>query len=325
MKFLIIFALISLSVGQHMRDMAKQIYVGSALAAKHLSEDSQYKTTAQQEFNCLTPEYEMKWAQIEKTRNQPNYAASDQLVKFATDNNMKVRGHTLVWHEEVPTWVTPLNKTELDAAIKKHITEEMTHFKGKIYAWDVVNEVFNENGTFRDTIFYKAFNTSFIADAFRTARTVDPNAKLYINDYNTEGKNNKSDALYALVKDLKAQNVSIDGVGFQAHFALNGVPTDLASNLQRFVDLGVDVAITELDIRMELPDTTNKTNEQAQEYASVYKTCESISRCVGVTVWGFSDKYSWVPGSFSGWGDALLWDKDFKAKPAVTAVEAILK
>ena len=200
----------------------------------------------------------------------------------------------------------------------------MTHFKGKIYAWDVVNEVFEENGQLRNSLWSRNFGEGFIAEAFRTARSADPSAKLYINDYNVEGMNAKSDGLYNLVKKLKGQGVPIDGVGFQAHFMTSGVPGNLQANLQRFADLGVDVAITELDIRMQMPPTQAKREQQAKDYAHVFSVCEAVQRCVGVTVWGFTDKYSWVPSVFGGQGDACLWDTQYIAKPAVSAVENAL-
>jgi len=324
MKFLIIFALISLSFAQHLRDAAKSIYIGTAIAQGHLS-DTQYKTIAAQEFNVLTPENEMKWDTVEGTKGSVNYAPADAIVAFAVNNSMKVRGHTLIWHSQLPNWVANLDKATLETTYKKHITDEMTHFKGKIYAWDVVNEVFNEDGTLRQSPYSKAFNNTFISEAFKTARAADPAAKLYINDYNTENKGAKSDGLYNLVKTMKTAGVPIDGVGFQSHFIMGSIPSDFASNMQRFADLDLDVAITELDIRMTLPDSTANAQKQATDYANVIKACEAVSRCVGVTIWGFTDKYSWVPDQFKGQGDALIYDSSYKAKAAVQAIQAVLK
>jgi endo-1,4-beta-xylanase len=209
--------------------------------------------------------------------------------------------------------------------MKKHITDEVTHYKGKIYAWDVVNEPFNEDGTFRDSIWHKNFGSDYIAEALKLAHAADPNAKLYINDYNVEGKNSKSDALYKLVKELKSKDVPIHGVGLQAHFILGQIPHDLATNMERFAALGLDVAITELDIRIQLPSTAEKLAQQAKEYASVFKACLSVPKCVGITIWGFTDKHSWIPSVFQGYGDALPWDANYKPKPAVAAIEEALK
>jgi endo-1,4-beta-xylanase len=209
--------------------------------------------------------------------------------------------------------------------MKKHITDEVTHYKGKIYAWDVVNEAIGDDGNMRDTIWHKNFGDNFIAEAFKLAHAADPNAKLYYNEYGVEGKNHKSDVMYKLVQDLKNQSVPIHGVGFQSHFALGQVPHDLQQNMERFAALGLDVAITELDIRMELPSTPQKLAQQAQDYASIVKACHAVSRCVGVTFWGLSDKDSWIPKFFHGSGDALPWDVNYHPKPAVAAIEAALK
>jgi endo-1,4-beta-xylanase len=302
----------------NLKSVSGKIYIGGAIAANLLSE-SAYKTLVSQQYNCLTPENEMKWDSTERSKGQFSYSGGDTLVAFAEQNGMKVRGHTLVWHAQLPGFVSGLSKTDLETEMKNHITNEVTHYKGKIYAWDVVNEIFNEDGSLRDSIWHKNFGTSFVAEAFKTAHAADPNAKLYINDYRIEGKNKKSDGVYALVKELQSQGVPIHGVGFQAHFAVGELPHDLASNLERFSALGLDVAITELDIAMQLPSTAQKLAQQATDYATVFKACRSVSRCVGVTIWGITDKHSWLTG------DALPWDANYAAKPAVAAIEAALK
>jgi endo-1,4-beta-xylanase len=147
----------------------------------------------------------------------------------------------------------------------------MYQFIGKIYAWDVVNEVIDEvSGKLRDSIFSRTFNYSFIEEAFRTAHAADPNAKLYINEYNLEAVDTKSDALYALVKELKGKGVPVHGVGLQGHFRENEIPSTFQDNLKRFSDLGVDVAITELGIRYKLPGSADKIAKQAQDYSHAF-------------------------------------------------------
>lgn len=167
-------------------------------------------------------------------------------------------------------------------------------------------------------------NTSFIGQAFRQHRAADPSAKLFINDYNIEGFNAKSNSLFNLVQSLLAQGVPIDGVGFQGHFIVGQVPTDFAANMQRFANLGLDVAITELDVRMNMPPTAANLQQQATDYMSAFRACLSVARCTGVTVWGVTDAYSWVPNAFPGQGAALLFDENYNAKPAYFAVESIL-
>lgn len=193
-----------------------------------------------------------------------------------------------------------------------------------MYDWDVVNEVIEEDGSMRNTIFSRAFGYDFVNVAFHVAHRVDPQAKLYINDFNIEGINAKSNALYNLVQRLLSEGVPIHGVGFQGHFIVGQVPSDMVANIQRFVNLNLDVAITELDIRMNLPPTVANLEQQARDYEQVFNACLAVSRCVGITVWGVTDKYSWVPDTFPGQGAALLFDDDFNKKPAYYAVERVL-
>ncbi|WP_377271430.1 endo-1,4-beta-xylanase [Peterkaempfera sp. SMS 1(5)a] len=316
------------AAGTPLRDLAaaKGIYMGVALANGTLSSDATYKSIAATQFNTVTPENEMKWDTIESSKGSFNYSGGDAIVSFAQANSDKVRGHNLVWHSQLPGWVTSLPTNQVQAAMENHITNEVTHYKGKIYAWDVVNEPFDDSGNYRTDVFYNAMGggVAYIADALKTARAADPAAKLYVNDYNIEGTGSKSDAMYNLVKSLKAQGAPIDGVGFESHFIVGQVPSSLKANMQRFADLGVDVAITELDVRMPTPATTANLNQQATDYANVVNTCLAITRCVGVTAWDLDDGHSWVPSTFSGQGAATLYDASYNPKPAYTAVQNAL-
>ncbi|HLL64966.1 MAG TPA: endo-1,4-beta-xylanase [Micromonosporaceae bacterium] len=303
---------------------ARGIHIGAALAADPLRNDATYRTIAATEFNAMTPENSLKWASVEPNRGQFTWANADAQVAFGNANGQKVRGHTLVWHSQYPGWVNNYSGTELRTIVQDHVTTTARRYAGKIYAWDVVNEPFEENGTRRQSIFQTRLGESYIADAFRWARAADPAAKLYLNDYNVEGINAKSDAMYNLVRTLRQQGVPIDGVGLQAHFILGQLPSTLQQNIARFAALGVDVAITELDIRMPLPTTTAKLAQQATDYTTVVKACLAVSRCVGITVWGFTDRHSWVPAFFPGQGAALPWDANYNPKPAYTAIATAL-
>lgn len=198
----------------------------------------------------------------------------------------------------------------------------MTLYRGRMYSWDVVNEAFESNGTIRtDSIFYKTFGEWYITYFFTLARMVDHKTKLYINDYNIESNNGKSNDVYNLVKKLRAQGVPIDGVGFQSHFNVGNVPKEFKQVLQRFIDMGVEVAITELDVSIPNPPATKEQLEQqARDYAFVYKTCQELKKCVGVTVWDWCDRYSYAKLK-----EADLWDVNLKPKPAVKAVKDVLK
>ncbi|MEU9447372.1 endo-1,4-beta-xylanase [Streptomyces sp. NPDC048277] len=218
------------------------------------------------------------------------------------------------------TWTS----AQLGSLLQNHISTEVGRYKGEIAAWDVVNEPFNEDGTYRSTLWYNGLGADYIANALTWAHAADPAAKLYINDYNVEGVNAKSTALYNLVKSLKAAGVPIDGVGLQAHLILGQVPATLQQNIQRFADLGVDVAITELDVRMALPADSTELAQQKADFKSVVAACVAVTRCVNVTVWGFTDSDSWVDSTFPGYGAATPYDANYAPKPAYYGISEAL-
>lgn len=293
-------------------------YFGAAVDPAHFGEAA-YITTLNTQFSAVTPENAMKWDATEPSPGSFRFAAADQVVASAQANGQLVRGHTLVWHSQLPSWVSQLPVGQVQPAMENHITTVAGHFRGQIYAWDVVNEPLNDDGTLRSDAFLTAMGPGYIADALRTARAADPNAKLYLNDYNIEGVNAKSDAMFSLAQSLLAQGVPLDGIGFESHFVLNQLPASMQGNLARFAGLGLDVAITELDIRMRTPTNNRKLNQQAGNYQTVVNACVAVPRCVGVTTWGVTDKYSWIPSFFSGFGAALLFDSNYQAKPAELA------
>jgi endo-1,4-beta-xylanase len=301
---------------------AKGRAIGTAVQASALSSDTKYAAGVSREFGSVTPENEMKWSSVEPTQGQPNFGPADAIVNFATANGESIRGHNLVWHQQLPNWLTSgnFNQAQLTSILQQHIATEVGRYKGKITAWDVVNEPFNEDGSMRSDIWTQTLGPSYIATALTAARQADPAAKLYLNDFNIEDVNAKSNAMLSLVTSLKQQGVPIDGVGFEAHFVLGGIPSRLQENIQRFVNAGVSVWITELDVRMNLPATTAMLTQQAQNYTTVTNACLAVAGCVGITVWEYTDKYSWVPGAFSGQGAADLFDQNIDPKAAYTAM-----
>ncbi|MQS07741.1 endo-1,4-beta-xylanase [Streptomyces sp. IF17] len=296
-------------------------FVGTAINDSLLN-NSTYRAIAEREFSSVTAENAMKWESIEPNRGQYNWAGADRLMNFAAQNNQQVWGHVLVWHSQLPGWLDNGNfsGSELRSIMNNHIETFAGRYRGQVDRWEVVNEIFNEDGSFRDTIWLRGLGESYVEEAFRAARAADPNAKLFINDYNTDGINAKSDAMYRLVSNLVARGVPIDGVGFQSHMILGQVPSTYQQNLQRFADLGLEVAVTELDIRMNTPADPTRLQRQANEYASVTEACLAVSRCSGITVWGISDRDSWIPDWFQGEGAANLYDDNYQPKPAYYAM-----
>ncbi|MEU9076353.1 endo-1,4-beta-xylanase [Kitasatospora sp. NPDC048538] len=297
---------------------AKGVYFGTAIGQGDLN-NAALTTVAGAQFGMLTPTNEMKWETVEPSPGGFDFGPGDRIVAFGQAHAMKLRGHTLVWHSQLPAWMNNLPGSQVQAAMRNHIIATAGHYKGKLYSWDVVNEPFNENGTFRDDPFHRAMGSGYVADALRTAKAADPGAKLYLNDYNIEGLNAKSDAMYDLAKSLRSQGVPLDGVGFQAHFVVGQVPSSLKANLERFTALGLEVAITELDDRMQLPPDSGKLAQQARDYASVVTTCLAVRGCVGLTQWDVGDADSWIPGTFPGEGAGTMYDNAYQPKPAYHA------
>jgi endo-1,4-beta-xylanase len=284
-----------------------QRYYGAAISTSHLGEAA-YVNTWGTEFTGVTPENEMKWDTVEPNRNQFNFGPAEQIVGQAKNRGMKIRGHTLVWYQQLPGWVGGLDASNLRSAMLNHISQVAGHWKGQLIAWDVVNEAFEENGTRRQAVFQQKLGDGYIEDAFRAARAADPNAKLCYNDYNTDGINAKSTGIYNMVRDFKSRGVPIDCVGFQSHLSSSSNLSSYQANLQRFADLGVDVQITELDVG-------GSGSAQASVYRQVTQACLAVSRCTGITVWGVTDKYSWRSGD-----TPLLFDGNYGKKQAYTAV-----
>jgi endo-1,4-beta-xylanase len=303
---------------------AHGIKLGTALTAGgQLTSNAKYSAAAAREFDAVTPGNEMKWGTVEPTRGQFNWTGADQLVAFAQANNQLVRGHNLVWHSQLPNWLTPGSFTgpQVLQLMQQHIATEAGRFAGKVISWDVVNEPFNEDGSLRSDIFEQATNgPGYIAMALTAAHQADPNAKLYLNDFNIEGINAKSTAMLNLITSLKQQGVPIDAVGLESHFILGQVPSTMQQNIARFAAAGVDVWVTELDDRITLPASSANLTQQASDYSQVVRDCLAVARCVGITVWGFSDVDSWIPGAFPGQGAGDIFDSNIDPKPAYNAM-----
>lgn len=251
---------------------ARHILIGTA-AASHLLGEAEYASILGSEFCQLQAENEMKFGAIHpRPDTDPNpydFAGGDALVAFAQSHNMVVRGHTLLWHNNVPDWLKKGGYTSAQMAtiLQGHIHKVMAHYASKVYAWDVVNEAFNDDGTMHSTLWYDqpgigaGAGTKYIEQALRWAREADPKAKLFYNDYDAEEINKKSDAIYAMTKDFKQRGIPLDGVGFQTHISLKfDDPATLQSykkNLERFAKLGLELHMTEIDVRLNNGDATS--------------------------------------------------------------------
>ena len=301
--------------------------VGVAVNTDRLSDPAYADLTAQQ-FSTVTPENVMKWEVTEPKQGVYDWSAADELVAFAAQHDQQVRGHNLVWHSQLPQWLTDAAPTmtadQLRAVLKEHVTAEVTHFAGKVWQWDVVNEPIGDNGQLRDDFWLDKLGPDYIADAFRWAHAADPAAKLFLNEYGIEDAGAKSRAMFQLVSDLKAEGVPIDGVGFETHLDATYAEPDLESEMRRYTALGLDVAVTEADVRAQLPADKATTSTQSKYFADTVKACADVPQCISYTVWGLDDKDSWIPGVYPGEGAATLFDDELKPKPEFAAVQKAL-
>jgi endo-1,4-beta-xylanase len=321
-------------IGQSLREQADKsgMLVGAAVVPQLFAEP-EYAETLAREFNLLEPENMMKWAAIRPKRDTFNFKAGDQVVEFAKLHGQKVRGHCLLWHKYNPRWLSEKKFTadELSRILKEHITTVVKHYEGDVFAWDVVNEAFDAHGGIEHSIWFDqpgigfaGKGTRYIEQAFRWARAADPKALLFYNDYDAEGLNSKSDAIYSMVKDFKQRGVPIDGVGLQAHiFNLTTKEiSSLSENMARLVRLGVQVHITEMDVALPIDAKGSILDQadlirQAEIYDFVAKACLRQSGCTAFQTWGFTDKYSWIPNyTKRAKGMALLFDQNYARKPA---------
>lgn len=313
------------------------------------------------EFNSVTPENDMKMGPIHPRENEYNWKNADAIVEFAQKHHIKVRGHNLLWHAQAPAWMFRdssgklVSKEVLLQRLKEHITTVVNHYKGKIYAWDVVNEAVDDNPDkyLRNSLWYQICGEDFIAKAFEYAHAADPKAALFYNDYNSEVPS-KRDKICRLLKSLIVAKVPINGVGLQGHWKMDDPTAEqIREAIDKYAALGLKLQITELDITIrtrkpvkdtvthQMPVDSGYTDAIAQQQAGRYKTIFKIFRdykkvITGVTFWNVSDKYSWLDyrgGGLAGGAAAtetstrtikkaypLLFDENLQRKKAYWSV-----
>ncbi|MET0790984.1 MAG: endo-1,4-beta-xylanase [Polyangiaceae bacterium] len=307
-------------------------------------------------FNSVTPENEMKFSSLEPSSNSFNYAAADNIVNFAISNNMRVRGHTLVWYQQNPDWLfAGATSQTLLARMQNHIAKVVGHFKGKAYAWDVVNEAIMNDGNYRtgneadskqSSSWYGIMGKSYIAEAFKAAHAADPDAKLFYNDF-YDYIPAKRQGIYNMLKELLAAGVPVHGVGMQCHINIQP-STDTANQayyqdvanleqaIQLYSSLGLEVQVTEMDNSLYVPGVTYTSAtfytaatftdalkaKQAARYREFFELFRKYSDVIsGVTLWGIADDNTWLSEFDSGRKDfPLLFDTDHQPKPAYDAV-----
>jgi endo-1,4-beta-xylanase len=309
---------------------ARGISIGTAVNIQALRSDPQYRETLSHEFNMVTPENSLKFASIHPSPNVYSFQDADTIVAFAKAHAMQVHGHNLVWSKYLPTWITQGNfsRAALTSILREHIMTVVSHYRGQVNIWDVVNEPVNDNGTLQDSVWLRDIGPDYIDLAFQWAHEANPKARLFYNDYNTEWYQKKSDAVYALLKGLLQRGVPISGVGLELHLIHGKSPNlqYLLANMKRLADLGLEVDFTETEVgTYDLPGTMEeKLATQAQIYRDILSVCLVVLSCKAFVIWGFTDRYSWLSQFTRHPEESLIFDTSYHPKPAYFALADVL-
>jgi len=342
------------NAGQSLKEAYKKDFlIGTALNTAQIEEkDAKATVLIPQQFNAITPENIMKAEVIHPEWNKYDFALADKIVEYGKKNNMKVNGHTLIWHSQLPAFARRMQDADsFRTFFNDHIITVASRYSDKVFSWDVVNEALNEDGTMRKSIFLDKLGADFVTDAFRLTQKVSPNTELYYNDYNNEQPKKRAGCI-ALIKKIQAAGVRIDGVGIQGHWHIGRVPLkDIEESIEAYAALGLKVMITELDIEVlprnfqgadvnqrmtsdpslnpyvnSIPDSV--LQQQAKDYASLFQLfLKHKDKVTRVTFWGVNDGQSWL----NGWpvrgrtNYPLVFDRAFQPKPAFDAIMALKK
>lgn len=300
--------------------------MGAALNVNLLRNNTKYNAVATKEYNSVTAENVMKFAALHPAQNTYNWTDADYLVDFAIKNGKRVHGHTLVWHNSQPAWVTNFVGDSLawENLLKTHIQTVMTHFKGKVTSWDVVNEAFDDNGVLRTSIWRQKLGPDYVARCFKYAYEADPSALLFYNDYGQENNVPKRNAITAMLSSFKNRGIPINGTGLQFHIAYTQSDANMTAVINAAISTGLKIHISELDVKVNTSKsqtfvlTTALAQQQASKYKSVIKAYNTIpkNQQFGVTIWNIGDGDSWIP-NFQGAPDfPLPFDLNYNRKPA---------
>ena len=314
------------------------VRLGGISSDTTLKNDAVFAEVVAGEYHIAGAENALKFSDTEPSLNSYSFGAADTIVNTAMVAGENSRGHTLIWHGSVPTWITNVayTPTQLQQIVFNHVDTVVGRYSQKLFCWDVVNEAFNDNGTLRSTVWYDqpgigyaGQGTLYIEELYKRVRNEAPDTEIIYNDYNDETINAKSSAIYAMASDFKQRGVPLDGIGFQLHETLPGVNiASWRSSLSRFAQLGLKLHITEMDVRLPVNSagvaSAADLNSQADLYFNLIGTALAFPELEVVQTWGFSDKYSWIPSSYPGYGAGLPLDQNFNRKPAWWAIHDVL-
>jgi endo-1,4-beta-xylanase len=307
--------------------------IGGAINIRKVARDSQLRAITTSQFSSLTSTNDMKMYRIAKREGVLDFARADSTVAFAREHGMRMFGHALVWHYALPDYIAAMDRTEMERFLTEYIDTVVTHFRGQVDGWDVVNEVIDtKGGEMRPSPFYEQMGDEYIKLAFRTARAADPDAKLFINDFGTERDSEKLNSLISMVEKMRGEGVPIDGIGFQWHQQMRDDTTVVREHLRRAVATGLLIHVSELDLIFNthndeagkgIEDVREVTpamlEEQAARYealARIYREEVPAAQQYGITFWDFTDRDTWIKGFFDMGDWPTLYDEELQPKPA---------
>jgi endo-1,4-beta-xylanase len=325
-----VFAIISCSNNseKYLKDLAS-FPVGSAVNVKWLGSDTLATEIVKNEFASITAESDMKMHRLQPEEGKFTWTNADKYVEFSKKNNMRLYGHTLIWHQSTPKWVYNYagDSASLENILKKHITEVSTRYAGKVKAWDVVNEALNDSGgIMRPGIWRDALGDDYVARAFQYAHMADTSALLFYNDYSLESDSVKLYACLKMIDNLLERGIPVHGIGLQMHVYADGPSLDkIERSLKEFVKRGLLIHISELDVsvnhfrkKVRYHEFTDSLSlEQKRRYFDIVKAYRDIvpsEQQFGITMWGFTDKYSWIPGFFKQPDWPCIYNKELERK-----------
>ena len=304
--------------------------IGATLETVQI-DDADYAGTLAREFNALTAENAMKWYSIQATRGVFDFSGADAVLEFAEANDMEVRGHALIWAQDAytPDWVKAItDPDELRTVVREHIRTVLDRYHGRITRWDVVNEPLASGGSGpSDSVFRRVLGPDWLAEVYRYAHEVDPTIELWLNEFGADWVPGKHQALLDLVGGMREDGVPLDGVGLQTHrISVDGpTPATFEGQLRDYADLGLKVAITELDVAVS-PEDPKGLERQAIVYRTIVSACLAVPACEEVTMWGVTDRDTWLDSQpfYEPPTRPLLFDEQFQPKAAYDAVAEVL-
>ena len=318
--------------------------IGSAMSTFGYARDTISREIHLKEFNSVTATNQMKMATIAREKGKYNFDPADQMVAFAEKNKQRLFGHTLIWHSSSPGWLKDIesNPASMDSFMKDYIQTYVGRYKGKVHGWDVVNEAMNTSGPgWRETIWYKALGKEYVAKAIRYAHEADPNAILFVNDFNTERDTAKLHETLRMVKWIKDQKVPVTGLGFQMHLRMDIPNETIEYALKKGAETGLMIHLSEVDIIFNkhddnqgggiqlydnvTPEMLKAQSKKYQELVRIYKKTIPPAQRYGITFWGYNDKYSWINGFFKLKDWPTIYDSNLKPKPAYEGFKKGLK